>query len=190
MVDANWGAAPDLQLHAGFGVAYAESQGKFQAGYGDTELGAKYRFVHQDEDGWQPEISFYPNIELPTGDAARGLGAGHFQMLLPVWVQKDWDEWTTYGGGGYWLNQHGADRNNWFVGWVLLRKVTDDLQLGGEVFRQTAVVSGGPDTAGFNLGGTWDLSETGHILFSAGRGIENAGSTDRFSFYLAYQITL
>jgi hypothetical protein len=190
MIDANWGAAPDLQLHAGVGIAYAETNGRYQAGYGDTELGAKYRFVHQDDESWQPEVAFYPNIELPTGDAARGLGAGHVQALLPIWIQKDWGPWTSYGGGGLWLNQSGADRNNWFMGCVLLRKVADDLQLGGEIYRQTPTVYGGLATTGFNLGGTLDLSETGHILFSAGSGLDNASATDRFSFYLGYQITL
>ncbi len=136
MIDANWGAAPDLQLHVGLGLAYAEADGGVRAGYGDTELGIKYRFLHQDPEGWLPDVAFYPNIELPTGDAARGLGAGHVQLLLPIWIEKDWDRWSSYGGGGFWSNHHGADRNNWFVGWVLLRQITDSLQLGGEIYRQ------------------------------------------------------
>ncbi len=101
MVDANWGAAPDLQLHVGFGMAFSEAEGAFTAGYGDTELGIKYRFVHQTEDSWLPDVSFYPNVELPTGDAARGLGAGHVQLLLPLWLEKDWDGWSSYGGGRF-----------------------------------------------------------------------------------------
>ncbi len=190
MVDSNWGALPDVQLHLGFGLAYAESGGRIAAGYGDTELGIKYRFIHQDEDGWQPEVAIYPIAELPTGDAAHGLGAGHPQLLLPIWVEKDWDQWSSYGGAGYWDNQHGADRNYWFFGWVLLRKVADNLQLGGELYRQGSTTEGEPGTTGLNLGGTWDLSETGHILFTVGRGLDHADETDRFSFYLGYQITL
>ncbi len=189
-VDANWGALPDVQIHAGFGVAYADTGQGFQAGYGDTELGLKYRFVHQDDDGWLPEIAFYPIIELPSGDASRGLGAGHFSALLPIWAQKDWDDWTLYGGAGFWQNRHLADRNNWYVGWTLLRKVAEDLQIGGELYRQSATATDRPALSAFNLGGTWDLSETYHVLFSAGRGIENADLLDRFSFYLGIQLTL
>jgi hypothetical protein len=190
MVDANWGPAPDVQLHAGFGLAFAESKGAFDTGYGDTEFGVKYRFIHQDEDGWLPDVAFYPNIELPTGNAARGLGAGHTQLLLPIWIQKDWDEWSSYGGVGYWENHSTDARNYWFAGWTLMRKVADDLQLGGELYRQTASVADQPGTTGVNLGGMWDLSETGHILFSFGRGLTDAQTVDRFSFYLGYQITL
>lgn len=190
MIDANWGAVPDVQIHAGFGVAYANAGQGFQAGYGDTELGLKYRFVHQDEDGWLPEIAFYPIIQLPSGDASRGLGAGHFSALLPIWVQKDWDDWTLYGGAGFSQNRHLSDRNNWYTGWTLLRKVAEDLQIGGELYRQSATATDRPALSAFNVGGTWDLSETYHVLFSAGRGIENADLLDRFSFYLGIQLTL
>jgi len=190
MIDANWGALPDTQIHAGFGVAYAEKAGAVHVGYGDTEFGVKYRFNHQDEDGWQPEVAFYPILNFPTGNAARGLGAGHPQLLLPIWVEKDWGDWSVYGGGGFSDNQHGEDRNNWFAGWVLLRKVSEHLQIGGEIYRQTSVAIGQPVNNAFNLGGTCDLSETGHILFSAGRGLSHAATEDRYSFYLGYRITL
>ncbi len=189
MIDANWSAAPDLQLHVGLGLAYAEADGGVRAGYGDTELGIKYRFLHQDPEGWLPDVAFYPNIELPTGDAARGLGAGHVQLLLPIWIEKDWDRWSSYGGGGFWSNHHGADRNNWFVGWVLLRQITDSLQLGGEIYRQTSEAEGQSGTTGFNLGGTLELNDSGHLLFSAGRGLDHPDQDDRLSFYLGYQLT-
>jgi hypothetical protein len=189
MVDANWGAAPDLQLHAGVGIAYSATGDGVEAGYGDTELGVKYRFIHQDDAGWRLEVALYPIVELPTGDAARGLGAGHAQVLLPIWIEKDWGQWTSYGGGGFEQNRDAGTRNFWFVGWVLLRKVSDDLQLGGEIYRQTSTAEDLPGTTAVNLGGTWDLSDTGHVLFSFGRGLAHAGTVDRFSFYLGWQIT-
>jgi hypothetical protein len=38
---------------------------------------------------------------VPTGNESRGLGAGHVQLYLPIWFQKDFGKWTTYGGGGF-----------------------------------------------------------------------------------------
>jgi hypothetical protein len=189
-IDANFGAAPNLQLHAGFGTACARIGRRWACGYGDTELGAKYRFVEQDPVGWLPDIAIYPTVIAPTGDAGVGLGAGHAQIVLPVWLAKDWGEWTGFGGASFTQNRHGTDRNDWFTGIGLLNKVADDLQLGGEIFHQSRPGAAAPSTTGFNLGGTWDLSESGHILFSAGRGLDNAGAVDRVSFYLAYQVTL
>jgi len=103
----------------------------------------------------------------------------------------------TYGGGGYWINPGPGNKNYWFVGWVLQRQVTDSLALGGEIFHQTSFATGGPgspgfplgskDTTGFNLGGTYDFDQNHHLLFSAGRALQNASTTNAFSYYLALQ---
>ncbi len=92
-------------------------------------------------------------------------------------------------GGGYWLNQDDrfGDRDYWYTGWLLQRKITDKLTLGGEIFHQTADKMGGKDQTGFNLGGSYDFDEHNHLLFSAGRGLQNA--TGEHSWYLGYQLT-
>ncbi len=125
-------------------------------------------------------------LELPTGSQSRGLGVGHVRLFLPVWVQKSFGDWTTYGAGGYWINQNDTygDKNYWFVGWLLQRKITDKLILGGEIFHQTADSIAGVDQTGFNLGGQYDFDEHNHLLFSAGRGFQNASETNLFSWYL------
>jgi hypothetical protein len=41
---------------------------------------------------------------------------------------------------------------------------------------------------GFNLGGQYDLTGDYHLLFSAGRGLANADTSNRFSAYLALQV--
>jgi hypothetical protein len=43
--------------------------------------------------------------------------------------------------------------------------------------------------AGFNVGAIHDFDEHNHLLMSAGRGLQNASDTNRFSWYIAYQIT-
>ena len=82
--------------------------GPSQFGYGDTELGFKYRFIDEDKNGSRPMVGVFPFLELPTGDEKRALGAGYVRAYFPLWVQKSFGDWTTYGGGGYWIN-HGGD---------------------------------------------------------------------------------
>jgi hypothetical protein len=189
-VEVNYGAAPDLQLHVVVPLAFDDpSGGKWQTGIGDTELGLKYRFVQEDDEGWRPMIGIFPLVEVSTGDAGRGLGAGHTREFLPVWVQKSWGDWQTYGGGGYWINPGAGNRNYWFAGWLLQRKITEQLTLGGELFHQTADTVGGSVSTGFNIGGFYDFTENHHLLFSVGRGLQNANNSNQFSYYFAYQLT-
>lgn len=194
-VEVNYGAAPELQLHVIASYAFDAPQGASRrAGIGDTELGAKYRLVNPGKDDWWPEVGVFPLVELHTGSASRGLGAGYTQKFLPVWLQKDFDDWTTYGGGGYWINPGPGNQNFWFTGWLLQRKVTSSLVLGGEVFHQTSNSIGRGASSGFNLGGTYDFSEHNHLLFSAGRGgllyaVDQTGLSRPFTYYLAFQWT-
>jgi hypothetical protein len=189
-VEINYGVIPDVQLHVIAPVAFDKPRGSgTKFGYGDTELGVKYRFIQEDENGWRPMVGIFPLIEVPTGNASRGLGTDHAQEFIPIWLQKGFGKWLTYGGGGYWFNPGVNAKNFWFVGWLLQYQVTDALALGGEVFHQTADTNRGKDTTGFNLGGVFDITDNHHILFSAGRGIKNVTTTNKFSYYVAYQLT-
>jgi hypothetical protein len=189
-IDANYGALPELQLHLIAPLAFDKVTGSgAKYGYGDTEFGAKYRFVQESNDGWWPAVAVFPLVTVPTGDDKRGLGDGHTRTFLPLWLEKNFGDWRTFGGGGYWNNPGADNKNYWFAGWALQRQITENFSFGGEVFHQTADTAGGKGSSGFNLGGIYDLTENYHLLFSAGRGIQNASGTNRFSYYLSFQWT-
>lgn len=188
----NYGALPDVQLHVAASLAFNDpADGPSHFGYGDTELGIKYRFIHEDEKGATPQIGIFPTIELPTGSERRGLGAGFTRLFLPVWIQKSFGNWTTYGGGGRWFNKHRAtgDTDYWFLGWLLQRQVTKHLNLGGEIFHQTRDNVAGKASTGFNLGGVYDFNDHHHLLFSVGSDLQHPSENNRFSWYFGYQIT-
>jgi len=186
----NYGAMPNLQLHAIVPLDYtAPTGGRTGFAPGDLELGAKYRFVMPGDDDWFPQVGVFPTIEPPVGNQKLGFNTGHVQVYLPIWLQKDIDQWTIYGGGGYWINPGFGNKNYVFMGVALWRKVTDQLNLGIEVFHQTSSADRVPDSTGFNLGATYDFSEHWHLLCSAGSGIQNASETNQFSYYLGLQLT-
>jgi hypothetical protein len=198
-IDINYGLLPDTQFHVGLFAPLETLDGQpAHYGYGDTEVGLKYRFIQEDEEGWRPQVAIYPNIEIPTGNARQGLGAGHDKIYLPLWVQKSFGDWQTYGGGGYWLNQSADDKNYWFAGWALLRKFSEEWTLGVEVFHQTADLKHEPELVGdgissrassaFNIGGYYNLNEDNHIIFTVGRGLQNVTATNQFSYYVGYQV--
>jgi hypothetical protein len=189
-IELNYGLLPNGQLTIDTVAAFdSPSSGPMQYGYGDTPISFKYRFIQEDSKGWRPQAAVFPQVNLPTGEEDRGLGAGHVQVFLPMWFQKSFGDWTIDGGGGYWINQDGADKNFWFSGVLLQRKVTDKLTVGGEIFHQTADSIDSHDSTGFNIGAIYDINEHNHFLFSAGRGLENASDTNVFSWYVGYLIT-
>ena len=184
-LEVNYGAVPNLQLHLIAPVAYvAPRHGPTLFGYGDTELGAKYRFF--EETDYLPQIGIFPLIELPSGDQDRGLGSGHVQGFIPLWLQKSFGPWTTYGGGGYWFNP-GKDNHDWgFIGWELQRRVSDSLALGAEVFHETTSEKGGDPHTVVNFGAIYDFSDTYHFLASVGHTVEG---TSELQAYVAFQMT-
>ncbi len=168
LVEFNYGVARNLQLHAVAPAAYSrQSGGPAQYGYGDTEVGAKYRILQ--ETASSPMAGVFPLVEIPTGSAAKGLGNGNAQYFFPLWLQKSEGAWSTYGGGGWWLNP--AGRNFWRLGWQVQRKLSDALFLGVEVFHNTRSSDATPALTGANLGGQLDLRDRLHLLFSGGHSL-------------------
>lgn len=97
-IDFNYGAAPDLQLTATLPGGFNRPSGGGTAlGPGNVELAAKYRFFHQD--GFGLDVSVFPRVFLPSGSNITG--DNHASLLLPIWIQKDWNGgWSAFGGGG------------------------------------------------------------------------------------------
>jgi len=184
--ELNYGAVPDLQLHTIVPLAFDRSpSGNFVYGIGDVELGAKYRFIHETDT--LPQVGIFPLLELPTGSLRENLGNGHTEAFLPIWIQKSWGTWTTYGGGGYGINSFSGNGNWGFFGAVLQKQIAPNVALGVEIYHQTVYQTDFPNVGtGFNVGTVIDLSEQHHLLFSAGRSIDGPIN---FQFYIAYQFT-
>ena len=184
--ELNYGVISNMQLHLIAPLAYdAPSVGSAHYGYGDTELGVKFRFI--EETNWVPQVGVFPLLEVPSGSSRENLGTGHLQGFLPVWLQKSWGDWTAYGGGGYGINSFAGHRNWEFVGGVLQKQVLTNVLIGAEVYHQTQLQVDFPNVGtAFNIGTVIDFSDQHHLLVSAGRSID--GPTI-FQCYDAYQFT-
>jgi Putative MetA-pathway of phenol degradation len=181
-IDFNYGGAPDLQLTAVLPLAY---DGQGHRGLGNIELAAKYRFLHQDADGW--DVSFFPRAFLPS--ASHNVGDQHAALLLPLWAEKDFGAWSLFGGGGCVLNRSGDDRNYCLAGAALTRAITGNLRFGLEVFHQSADALDGRSSTSLGGGLTYDISEHYHLLAYWGPGLQNVRETARGSWYSAVLFT-
>ncbi len=185
-VDFNYGASPDLQLTAVLPLEVeAPAHGATVAGLGNIELAAKYRVLHQQTLGW--DVAVFPRIILPSASA--NVGVKHISLFLPVWLEKDWGDWSTFGGGGCAINRSGGSQDYCQMGWVLTRRILPDLQIGAEIVHQTADSKGGRASTGIGGGVTYDLSENVHLLAYVGPGLQNAADTAQYSWYSSVLLT-
>ena len=187
--EIHYGLAPNLEVDVGMPYAFNfPAGGSAQRGYGDTALGIKYRLIREGDT--TPQVSFVPKLNLSTGNANRGLGNGGNQLFIALGVQKSSDKFQINGNGGYWINNGTDNRSYWFVGWQAQYAFTSHWQLGIELFHTSPQVVGQGPSTGFNGGGYYLIDPKNQILFSAGRGLQNAAETNRVSTYLGYQRSL
>jgi hypothetical protein len=172
-MEFNIGAAPNLQLHMVIPGAYADPGGSY--GIGDIEVGAKYRFVQESKN--RPQAGVFPLLELPSGNNRLGLGNGRVWARLPLWVQKSYGSWTTYGGGGYEINHAPGMKDSLFAGWLLQRQISKRLVLGTELYHQEAQSVGARQATFVDYGGYYDVRENLSILFMLGHTVTGERQT-------------
>jgi hypothetical protein len=189
-VEFNWGALPNVHLHMILPMASVlPSDGPRTYGFGDIETGIKYRFVQESK--YVPMIGTFVMIELPTGNADRGLGVGKTWFKAPLWAQKSWGPWTTYGGGGKTVYSGAVPglKNYWFSGWLLQRDFGKKWTLGTEVFHHGAEGEAAPQTDAATMvdfGGYYKFhgDESYQLLFSYGHTV--AGQMENYAYLGLY----
>ncbi len=186
LFDINYGFRRNVQLKVEFPLLYVHPVGDgHQFGQGDTLVGVKWRFL-EEEARW-PQLAFYPQVVLPTGDSKRGLGDGKPSYLIPLVGQKSWNKWTVYGNLGYTVQTAKGSRNFWYSGIVINRDISERLKLGVELFGNSKKEADGHSDVAFNVGGELKLTDRYRLLFSAGRSFREGPS---FAAYFGLQIIL
>ena len=183
----NWGALPNVHLHIivpASGIYPADGPREF--GLGDTELGIKYRFVQESKH--RPMIGTFVMFEVPSGNADKGLGVGKTWYKLPLWVQKSFGPWTTYGGGGEALVTVPGFRNYPFAGWLVQRDLGKRVTLGTEVFYHGPEGDGTPfakPATMVDLGGYYKFRDPGfQLLFCYGH--TAVGKSENYAYLGLY----
>ncbi len=184
LFDINYGYRRNVQLKVEFGLLNVRlDEGQTQRGLSDTSVGVKWRFL--EERRVLPQMAFYPQVTLPTGDDHRGLGEGKPSCRLPLVVQKSWGRWAVFGNVGAVLQSRAGSRDFWFHGLTVLREVSRSLELGLEEYGNSPTDRDERTSLGFNLGGIWKVADGTGVLFSAGRTFRGEDAT---TVYLGIQV--
>jgi hypothetical protein len=193
----NWGAIPNIQLHAifPFGAAvpankpiYAPAgQGPSVFGVTDMELGFKWGFIKQT--AHRPGIGSFTMFEMPTGNAEKGLGVGKVWYKLPLWAEKEFGPWSYVGGGGYTLVPQKGYRNFPYGGFLVKRVLSERLELSAELFAHGSEGMAAPQTqasAMVDAGGYYHFKTPGlQLLFAYGHSV--AGQTENYGYLGLYK---
>ncbi len=195
-VEFNWGILPNTQFHIVVpAVAIVPSNtpkyfpsgvGPNAFGMGDIEIGVKYRYVKETKH--RPMIGTFTMLEVPTGNSNQGLGVGKVWAKLPVWLQKSFGPWTTYGGAGEQLVPQTGYKNFTYGGWLLQRDLGKKWTLGSEVFSHGGEGIGTPQIKASTLvdfGGYYYIRNPGfQILFCYGHAV--AGVPETYAYLGLY----
>ena len=193
----NWGAIPNVQLHAilPLGAVLPSNNpiylpggtGPRAFGLIDTELGVKYGFIKQTKH--RPQIGSFTMFEIPTGSYSRGLGVGRVWYKLPIWVEKEFGPWSLVGGVGYAVVPQYQYRNYLYGGYLVKREISKRLELSIEIFSHAREGFAAPQTQSSTLvdaGGYYHFKSPGlQLLFAYGHSV--AGQTETYAYLGLYK---
>jgi hypothetical protein len=193
----NWGAIPNIQLHAilPFGAAvpwnnpvYAPAgAGPSAFGLTDMELGIKYGFIKQTNH--RPQVGSFTMFEIPTGNSTKGLGVGRVWYKLPLWAEKEFGPWSLCGGMGYAVVPQTGYDNYLYGGFLVKREINKKLEMSAEVFshaREGLAAAQTQASTMIDAGGYYHFKSPGlQLLFAYGHSI--AGQTENYGYLGIYK---
>jgi hypothetical protein len=193
----NWGAVPRVQIHTilPFGgirpsnnpIYLPSGAGSSANGLLDMEFGVKLAIIKETK--VIPQIGTFTMIEIPTGNADKGLGAGKVWYRLPLWLQKNEGKWLFDGGAGETVNSQDGFHNFPYGGFLVKREMNKKLDLAAEIFAhggEGPVTPQAESSTMIDAGGYWHLrgEEAMQLLFAYGHSI--AGRTENYAYLGLY----
>jgi hypothetical protein len=184
-VEINYGPFPNTQFTVSLPINVNGSEG-IGTVWAPIGIGVKYRFIAEDEDGWRPQVAFFPSLSIPVGHTNNGEPV---TQLFPIWLQKSFGTWTLFGGGGITNNPGPGNYDPINYGIAVQKQVADNLALGVELFGAGTPSVGERPTTAVGMAAIYDFDELWHVVGSVNTGIHNAHDADQFSYSLALKWT-
>lgn len=176
-IQYNYGIIPDVEIEIVTGILTNEPRNGLSNSTGFTDIQAGFKWEFLKESKYLPAAAINFSYFFPTGNVRRGLGNGRPLYFIPIWLQKTFDKWTVYGGGGRLVNSQKFQRNFWFGGMVVQRAIDDHWTLGAEVYAQGDETFRDKSFTLINLGGYYFFRKDFALLFSAGPTVRGANNT-------------
>jgi hypothetical protein len=156
--------APDVEVSVETGYAIEELDGESRRGLSDTELSAKWRFLHTD----RAKLTLQPAVTFDTGD---DLGEDDHAFELAVIGARIYGTYELNARIGY-ERAFGGEEDAVFGSVLLLHTLSDSLRIGAEL------AADHEDALHLraNLGVKWEVSDHMELQALIGRTLEHEDS--------------
>ncbi|MGH8217847.1 MAG: hypothetical protein ACREUT_04690 [Steroidobacteraceae bacterium] len=189
-IEFNWSLIPNSMFHFILPIgASIPSGGPTTFGLTDGEFGFQMQFLPETDH--RPMIGTFIMMELPWGDAARGLGAGGPSWKIPLYAKKTYGAWSIDAGGGINISdQVPGGRNFPFGGTIINYEVSKKLTLGPELFahgRPTADPMLSKYAVDLDFGGFYTINPQRpgfQLMFAYGHSV--AGQAENYGYLALY----
>ena len=186
-IELNYGAFENTQLTLSVPLNPNPGPGGIGVVWAPLGMGVKYRFIQEDEDGWRPQVAFFPSVAIPVGPANAGAPVTELLAHLDAEILRRLDRVRRRR-----LHQQSRARataTSPITASRLQNQVTKDLALGVEVFGADKDSVDGHATSAVGLAALYDFNDLWHVVGSVNTGISNAHDADQFSYNLALKWT-
>ena len=188
-LDANFGVGERLQLTYEVPYVFASATGEpDHSGWGNSVIGAKWRFLDQGEGGWQ--VATFPQFVFARSASAvsNGIATEGPRLFVPLEVSRPVAALLVDFEAGYFFARNGPEER--ILGLVVGGPVTSRFDLNAELYSDR-VMGAPPGDTTLDVGLRYRLHPAFILLAMAGRSIN--GSSDghaQFLGYLGFQILL
>lgn len=188
-VDINFGVGDRIQLTYENAWLRVHNPGQpVKYGFGQDQLGAKWRFYDSGEHGMAFSIFPQASLNNPNHSVQRDIVPPGSSLILPLEFTKKLGPIHVDLEGGYQFVHLGPD--GWLTGLVVGHDFTRKLELDAE-FYATGTWRPGYAQPTIDVGGRYKLHRPFILLFMAGRGVEPARSNQPFFVgYFGVQVLL
>ena len=182
-VDVNLGVGDRVQLSAHGAWQHMRADGApWSSGWGDIELGARWRFLDDETDGVSMAVQPLWIKNWSSSARRRGLASEHAEYVLPVQIAHDFGTWA----GDVEIARHfvASEADAWQVGALVERACFRSSECLAEIV--TEHTNGESTRTTLNIGGRVPLTRTLKLLGSIGSEL-SGDDRQQLVFYLGVQ---
>jgi hypothetical protein len=190
-IDINYGLGDKLQLTYEVPYAFvrqaddATGTRRGASGFGDSIVGAKYRFYDNKDNGLS--FAIYPQLEFRTPGSSKLVSENATDFILPLLVTKEFEHFALGAEAG--AEFSGGDQRvfaSFGGGWRLTERTAMFAELAG-----TDLNAADEKRVAFNVGLRRKISEAHSISGLIGRDVDAGGGQARQTYFtVAWQIDI